>query len=405
MTGRETGKEVPSDARRHRNDQGERRRSRGVAWIAGRRVAAVIVLVVIGFLAVRSAPLPAPPPREGPYGSAIGSDGLANTQIGGEDEVRSSFRFRATETAPLNTVRIYVVDGEGYSGGTGGSLSISVQPDDGAADHAPTGAVLATTTVTPGNPITIGYLPLITFPSPAKLTAGQLYHLVFANVDADPKVNFVSVNALWTDQVTRPRQPTIPDLDWAQLVESGNGWTVRPNFTPILDLGYGDGTHAGVGYMEVWVATAGSISGANAVREVFTPTADRVVSSASVRLRRLAGSGPLTIRLSEVDAATALAQADVPGGSIGTDPAWLTATLPTGVRLRAGVAYQLLLTAPTDTTWSTWAIERGSGYHFSPLTYFPDGYAQHTSGSGWSGFDQPGGTTDNRNADLQFVLR
>jgi hypothetical protein len=377
-------------------------RSRRAALIA-------ITAVLVGLLVVRSGPLAREPAQNGPYGSGIGTDGLANTQIGGTSSdspnLRTAFRFRATETGPLNTIRVYLVDGEGYAGGTGGTISVSVRPDAGAPNHVPSKEVLATTTVTPGNPIAVGNLPLITFPSPASLVAGVLYDIVFENVDEAPRVNFVSINSLWTEAVTQPRQPAIADLDWAQLIDPGSGWSVRPDFTPILDLGYADGGHAGVGYIEVWVKAARQISGANAIREVFTPSADRIIRSASVRLQRLSGSSPLVVRVSMLDSATAIAEADIPAESLGPGPAWVTAGLPAPVELRAGVPYQVLLTTSADTSYSAWAIERGDHYHFDPATYFSDGYGEYTTGSGWSGFDQPGGTTDNANADLQFLLR
>ena len=156
-----------------------------------------------------------------------------------------------------------------------------MRPDDGTAAHAPSGTVLASTTIRTGNPVSIGYLPLVTFSSPATLTAGSLYHIVFRNVDPSPTVNYVSIDSLYVYGTTLvPRQPGLSDLDWGQMMNSGSGWTTRANFTPILDLGYANGVHGGMGYMEVWVRGYQRISGASLkVRELFTVSgADRTVS-------------------------------------------------------------------------------------------------------------------------------
>ena len=368
--------------------------------------------VTVRFRALTSpSPTPSPTPSTtspSGYGPGIGADSLANTQVGGTScgcpNMMTSYRFRATTSAALTSVRIYLVDGSGYSGGTGGSLRISVQPDDGSSAHAPAATVLAATTISPGNPIRIGYLPLVTFGSPATLAAGHLYHLVFRNVDPSPRSNFVSVDGLWTRAATNPRQPGLADLDWGQLMNGGSGWTSRSTFTPIADLGYANGVHAGMGYMEVWVRQPRTISGSSAVREVFTPRADRTVGAVSVRVARSAGSGALTVGL-KTAGGTTLATGAIGAGAVGSGMTWVGASLSNRVTLRAGTTYQLVFSAPSGTTYSTWALERGNNYRFASSTYFADGHGEYTTGSGWSGFDQPGGSSDNTNADLQFELR
>ena len=368
-----------------------------------------LMIAVAGGVAASSLP-PSPAIAVGSYGPGIGADSLANMQIGGTSSGSANqlvaYRFRASQSAALNSIRIYLVDGAGYAGGTGGTLSISVQTDDGSASHAPSGTILASKSVTPGNPIAIGYLPLITFPSPATLVAGQLYHIVFTNTDPNPTVNYVSVDGLSTNAVATPRQPTLSDLDWGQLLNDRNHWTVRQNYTPILDLGYANGVHAGMGYMEVWASAPKPISGSNAVREIFTPRSAHSVSSVSVRVRRISGASPLTVKLIESASGTILAQGQISAASIGSTASWVTAGLPETVLLREGASYQLVLSASSESEYSVHAIERGNNYHFAAATYFSDGYAQYTtSGLSWAGFDQPGGSSNNDNSDLQFYLR
>ena len=187
-------------------------------------------------------------------------------------------------------------------------------------------------------------------------------------------------------------------------MNDGSGWAVRQNYTPILDLAYANGVQAGMGYMEVWVNAPETISGSSAVRENFTPTADHSVSSVSVRVRQLSGSSPLTIRL-ETAGGTVLATGSIAAASIGSSPTWVTTDLSSDVNLNAGQGYLLVLSAPSDSAYSAFAIERGNNYQFAPTTYFRDGYGQYTTGSGWSGFNQPGGSSNNTNSDLQFLFR
>src|SRR5207244_4482729 len=77
-------------------------------------------------------------------------------------------------------------------------------------------------------------------------------------------------------------------------------WYVRRDMTPIMELDYADGAADGVGYMEIWHPRL--ISGARAVRQNFIVSRpDLCVSSVSVRVARMSGSGPLGVRLEQAD--------------------------------------------------------------------------------------------------------
>ncbi len=381
---------------------------------ADRRPGFLALLLAVGLIVAGGAGLVAWP--SGPdtvlastsssYGPGIGADSLANTQVGGPlcrcSNSSVSYRFRASTSSKLVSARVYLVDGSGYSGGNGGTLSISVQTDNGSAAHAPSGTVLASTTIRPGNPVSIGYLPLVTFSSPAALTAGRLYHLVFRNTDASPTVNYVSLDGIWTWAATTPRQPGLSDLSWAQLLNTGRGWAVQRDYTPILDLGYSNGVHGGMGYMEVWVNVPQAISGRSAVREYLVPKADHAVSSVSVRLRRVGGSSPLSVQL-ETAGGSVLASGSIAASAVGSRPTWATARLSKAVTLRRGSAYALVVSTSSSGSYSAFGVERGNHYSFTTATYFTDGYAQYTTGSGWRGFTDESGRTAT-NADLQFIF-
>lgn len=388
----------------------------GIGW---RRVAAIVALVIVAIvIAVQPKPSAAPASiNGGPYGSAIGADSLANTQVGGTDcgcpNDLVSYRFRSGTSARLDSLRIYLIanGNTGYSSGTGGSLEVSVEADDGTLTHGPSGTILASTTLTPGNPGEA--FPLIAFSAPATLTAGQLYHVVFRNTDPAPLQNFVSVDGMFTFGARLvPQQPRASDADWGQLTNPGTGWQLQPNYTPILQLNYANGVKDGMGYIESWVNAPKTISGPAAVRETFTRTGPAIsVGSAWIRLLRVSGQSPLSVRLETAAgalvASATIAADSIPAGSpdTGQGSAWAGARFSAAVPLAAGQAYELVLSAPADTVYSIFSLERGDNYDFAPATYFSDGYGQYTTdGTTWSGFDQPGGRANNTNSDLQFYF-
>jgi len=360
----------------------------------------------------KPAAVPSPAGVTGVYGPGVGMDSLNNTQVGGPNNVSTSYRFRATTSSALNSVRVYVIGPTyaGYGAGTGGTWQVTVQTDDGTGTHAPSGTVLATTTFQPGD-----VFPVIFWSSPATLASGRLYHVVFKNVDPNSTANFASVNGVFMYQPTVPRQAAFSDVDWGQPMRSGTGaWSDRPNTVPIMQLKYANGVTGGLGYMEAWVRSDKSISGSAKAREAFTVSGpNRAVSSVSVRLMRISGSSPLTVRLEtsggaliEQGAIAASAIAiGTPGDHGGSGHAtWETYTFDTPRTLVSGQSYNVVLSAPSDTVYSIFVIREGSSYSFSPTTYFGDGRAQYTTGSSWGPFMQDGGGALDE-GDLQFYFR
>ncbi len=167
-----------------------------------------------------------------------------------------------------------------------------------------------------------------------------------------------------------------------------------------------------MGYIESWIDAPRTISGAAAAREAFTVSESATsISSAWVRLMRVSGTSPLDVRLETasggpVDSAAIPAES-IPLGvpSAGQGSGWAQARFGSSHTLEPGASYNLVLTAPSDTLYSIFSLERGNTYGFASTTYFGDGYSQYTTdGVHWSGFDQPGGRTGNTNSDLQFYF-
>lgn len=344
------------------------------------------------------------------YGPGLGSDGLANTTLGPSGNV-VSYRMRVKHSGRLISIHPYLImDHTGYFAGTGGTVLVSVQPDDGTAAHHPTGTQLATSLLP--NPLAVTgsarYFPEFHISPVVTLTAGELIHIVFQNTDPAPTVNYVSVDSLYQAVATVPDQPTVSDTDSAVLLqEGGENWSPRAGFTPIIQLEYDDGTSEGIGYMEGWIGAPEPISGSSAVREAFTVSgAAKNVTSAHIRVARISGSDPLTIRLESADG-TLIEQGSIPASafSIGSQPnyTWGTYTFATNHVLEKGQTYHLDFEAPGSTTYQAFPIRKGVAYGFQPTTYFPDGYAQFEQNGSWVGWTQ-WGVTNRTDGDLQFYL-
>lgn len=330
------------------------------------------------------------------YGTGMSADALNNCRIGGPWNSDAAFSFRATHSGALASVRPYVIwsSSEGYNGGTGGTLRFTLQTDEGGK---PSGVSLASYTLT--DPMSGSSFPLV--PLSSVLTSGRVYHLVIQNTDAQPTVNYVSVNALWKGERLTPRQPRYADADWCQLIRySGEPWeSVEPKgetYTPVMELRYMDGFAEGVGYIEVWSENPKAISGVKSVRQNFKPTKERTVTAVSVRVRRVSGSGALTVRL-ETSGGSLMASGTATCGSAYT---WVT--VPLKATLNKGTSYNLTLKCGSGTVYDTFPIRDGSAYGFS--THFSDGYAQFTTnGKTWTGWDM-WGVSNRKDADLQFYF-
>ena len=226
---------------------------------------------------------------------------MSNIRVGPIPAV--SYRFLANHTGTLNKLLFYLIvnaSKSGYNAGTGGTLSIQLETDDGSSAHNPSGVVLGSATI-PQPSVTF---PVVTLSSAPQVVAGNLYHVVFTNIDPNPTCNYVSVDELYMYNPLNPMQPLFSDTDWTTLIYYQNAWSVLRYNTPILQATFADGFTQGCGYMEVWVGVPAPISGAEAGREQFTVSgANRAVSSVSVRVARTTGSDNLTIRLEQFDGA------------------------------------------------------------------------------------------------------
>ena len=156
------------------------------------------------------------------YGAAVGGDGLANTRLGPQG-CMISYRFRAKHSGYLDQIRVYLIpDKAGYAAGTGGTIRVTLNTDDGSSAHDPSSSVLATHWITNilSLPSPSRYFYVVKFANTPWITAGRLYHLVFKNADAYPTVNYLSVDDLYHTVPTTPSQSTVSDTNLAVLLSA-----------------------------------------------------------------------------------------------------------------------------------------------------------------------------------------
>jgi len=360
---------------------------------------------------------------QGIYGPGLQADSLANTTLGPNGN-QVSLRFRAVRDGNLQGIRPFIIWSfrkAGYHGGTGGTLKVEIQADDGSPEHRPSGRVLASNVqrlfIVPASD---QFYPLIPFDRAPRLQAGTLYHAVFSNTHPESAQNFVSINALFTQATERPVQPTRRDEDWAMLIrnQSHPAWALRRSpgtregFTPILEIYDAAGAAQGVGYMEVWMGAARAIAGTARVGERFTVAGpSRKVASVAVRVRRLAGSGPLQVRLESAEGGGLVAEGTCPGPGPGASPScslggcgWLEAAFPAPPTLESGRSYRLVLSAAPEARFEAFPLRKGADKGFTAASLFADGHAEFNDGKGWQGWEQ-WGQARRIDSDLQFYFR
>ena len=311
------------------------------------------------------------PSPSGFYGSGTNADALNNLTIGPHVV---SYRFLSTHTGTVSNVHFYlIVNGPhaGYNSGTGGTLKIQLETDDGSDAHQPLGTVLATHTIPhPSDPF-----PVISFSPAPKLEAGELYHLVFSNTDSDPTENFVSVDDLYMNHPLNPMQPDSSNADLVTLTrDSANSWSVFDFNTPIFEFDFADGASFGQGYMEVWPESPEPISDAQAVREKFTVSGgDRAVTQISIRVARISGTADLTVQLEDADGIL-VEKGTIPSSEIPASSSayyvWATYKFSAMRTLLDGQSYHLVLETSAGTTYQAYPLRKGSAQNFQSTPSF-----------------------------------
>ena len=161
--------------------------------------------------------------------------------------------------------------------------------------------------------------------------------------------------------------------------------------------------------MEGWIGAPEPVSGTHAVRETFTVSgAEEKVSSVGIRLARLSGNDPLTVRLENANGSL-VEEGTIPASAIqessATSPLyyWANYKFATTYALAPGNTYHLDFESSSTSLYQAFPIRKGSDYGFQATTYFPDGHAEFEQNGSWAGWTQ-WGTPNRTDGDLQFYF-
>ncbi len=368
-----------------------------------------------------SAPTPAPTP--GPtlnpgaltgagYGMGIGSDSLANTQVGGpalsmreqllELPLPGDARRLDAQERPVLPHRQRTPATRAAPAGT---LSISVQTDDGSAAPRPVrdGRSHRSRTSRATRP---RHFPTITFSSPAEPGRRASSTTSSSGIRTpSPTVNYVSIDGLFSyGSALTPRQPAFADVDWGQLFNE-RGLDPGARTTP-RSLTWPTRTASMPGWA-TWRSgsTRPRRSPARAaVRENFTPTTGHSVSSVSVRVEpdewlEPARGHPRDRGRHGPGHRVDLGCLDREQPDLGDRRPHLNGC----AQGRAGLPARPLdtvgqcLLGLLDRAWQQLPTSQ-------PPSTSPTATAEYTTGSGWAGFTNESGRVAT-NSDLQFYFR
>lgn len=343
---------------------------------------------------------------------------LANTVVGAprNNEIIVSNRFQALVGGRLSSVRLYWQAGSGYSAGTGGTIRLSLYPDDASGAHLPDmkAQPLASGTYQPRlgpNDKRSLFTAIPMQHSGRALEPGKLYHLVLQNIDPRPAQNYISSNNATTYPTTSRPNRWLNTQDWSTLLamrplgsKNALNWrnlteqgTTGNYFSPILQLTMTDGRSQGVGDMEgghvdpklIYTSTA-----AKPIRERFTPSSNKTVTGLSfTTAASVAGTLKWRILQGQTELATGTVEARQPNYRVGpVKPGvavgllqWYDIELPVGkeVRMRAGQTYDVEFQPQGRSEWKFGDHRNGASYGFTWPAAFTESQAQHRHNGAW----------------------
>lgn len=382
----------------------------------------------VGTVLVEVAPAPPAAVDDKPYrnrlfGCAIHAEAVGNTRF--SHSKPAAFRFAAERSGQIDAVRWYHrfdtgTGHVGYSLGNGGSMRVELRGNDPATGF-PTATVLARTG-TLSNLLNMDRFAKVPFLAPYPvLTAGEIYHLVFVQLDTSGK-NAVSVNMLHTKKpipegVTGRMGPFHGDVLAHLWVNNAGQWYVREDRCPIFELYYADGMACGIGWIFAHDSGDKQVGGALMARQRF-PILDesRSVDGVWLRVRRSGGSASeLICQLIDASANQILEDLRLPAGHVVVSSRYDNA-VPWQFRgfsqprsLVKGKTYLLRFSASSGSYWFG-AAQRGTAYGYQERNLNPAGYAEYSinggsSWSGWSFSSESLGTQTRKDMDLPVALQ
>ncbi|HWL67502.1 MAG TPA: DUF2341 domain-containing protein [Geminicoccus sp.] len=382
----------------------------------------------VGTVVVEVAQPAAPTNDDKPYrgrlfGCAIHAEAVGNTRYGYGKP--AAFRFAAERSGQITSLRYFLRYDQatghvGYSIGNGGTIRIELRTNDPATGF-PTNTVLAKTANLTNlmNSDRFAQIPFLA-PYPV-LTAGEIYHLVFLQLDSSGK-NEISVNMLHTKMPiptggTGRMGPFHGDALAHLWVNNSGGWYVRTDRCPIFEIYYADGMACGVGWMFAHDSGDKQVGGSLMARQRL-PMLDesRSVNGVWLRVRKSGGSpSDLICQLIDASAGTILEDVRIPPSQVVTSTRydvavpWQFRSFSQPRLLTKGKTYHMRFSATSGNYWFG-AAQRGTAYGFKERNIVPSAYAEYSvnggsSWSGWSFTSESLGTHTRTDMDLPVALQ
>ncbi len=322
---------------------------------------------------------------------------------------RAAYRFTADRTGEVDSVRLYYIvntSKSGYANGTGGTVGMTVAPDDGTGLPDETGLFPGRAEASFGldGGAIIGdrseyvrdtLFGRWMFSEPIPVEAGKDYHIIFQNLDPDPTNNYVSLDLVidLVPETLRGSGP-IPSpaarSDYGFVMSSGDGWRLADAHseghrqTPIFEVTYTDGSTQGQGFMQYEARATFSLTGSAAIRTTITVPEDRTVSELAARVGAQAG-GSVILELATIEGEVLRSvSASTDATANYRNAVWAEGTVEP-LSLKAGQTYAFVVRAGSGYTGDVVPLQAGVNYGFAPKSVFPFGTAQTSpDGSTWS---------------------
>ena len=180
--------------------------------------------------------------------------------------------------------------GNSYSVGNGGLQEVTLQTDDGTPEHNPSGTIIAKAKPYVPFDLPIRKWAIIDFESPGNVQAGQIYHLVYENLNPPPELSGLSgreaqnapvdKGAIALDGVTdgiaidplERHGPFLRNFPATLIKKSASSSWQDTNVTSWYSIVYTDGVEVGESYAHYQGASAYryEVDGNKQLRQEFT---------------------------------------------------------------------------------------------------------------------------------------
>ncbi len=237
--------------------------------------------------------------------------------------------------------------------------------------------------------------------TPVALVKGQVYDVVIEAAET-PLEGTAAVSTYQADGYAQPFSPDDPDIVWKDsnmnvLSYDGNSWH-EENKWPIFVVSYSDGTLEGQPYslLAQWV-----VYGSTYVGQTLVPASDYKLGTIAFDVSLGSSTDPqdkLYYQVRDSDNKVLAEGVFAERGKLTASQAWVEATLPTPVTLKAGSLYRIVLLSPQTDLANAYYLY---GHEFSFDTTIGYGGLQHQLTSSLGGGAAWG---ENPDADAVFKI-